>query len=43
LMTVIANKMDIVLSLGIRHNPFVISLLYAVVFLLPYAWSMRKK
>lgn len=42
LMTVIANKLDIILNLNIQHSPLIVSLLYAVVFLLPYAVSIRK-
>tara|TARA_Y100000294_G_C8540219_1_gene330848 strand:- start:27 stop:566 length:540 start_codon:yes stop_codon:yes gene_type:complete len=43
LMTAVANKLDIVLNLNVEHSPYVISLLYAIVFLLPYAFSIGRK
>ena len=43
LMTAVANKLDVILNLSVEHSPYVISLLYAVVFLLPYAFGMKIK
>lgn len=43
LMALVANKLDDMLGLAVKHSPTVISLLYAVVFLLPYAFDLRKK
>ncbi len=43
LMTTVANKLDTILNINIQHNPLIVSLLYAVIFLLPYAFSMRLK
>jgi len=43
LMTVVANKLDALFNLNIQHSPTVISLLYAVVFLLPYTFGMKKR